>query len=456
MAGIQAGGVGSGLDINGLVTQLVTAEGAARAGRITRHEVAVTTKVSALGSLKGALAVFKGALEPLRTLETFQTRSVVSEDTKRFTATATSTAVAGNYQVEVVHLASAHQIASDGYSGGAATPIGTGTLTISVGTSSFDVTIGGEGTLEDVRKAINAATDNTGVQATLLNSVDGTSLVLTSSKTGANHAIKVVASGGGLADLDYDPAGVMNLKEKREALNSLAHVSGFDVESETNVIEDAIEGVTITLLKAEVGAEFSLDVAVDTSAIVARVQKFVTEYNNLRTQLGKLGSYNAETKAAGPLLGDTLLRGVEDQVRRGLTDPVPGLTGNYTALSSLGIKTSATGALELDTGKLTAAVKADPAAVAQLFGSETGVAGRLYKQVEMRLATGADIESRNKRLSSELKDIAKDKEALTLRLQQIEARYRKQFTALDSLLSKMQSTSSYLAQQLASSAKIGG
>jgi flagellar hook-associated protein 2 len=458
MAGIQASGVGSGLDINSLVTQLVSAENASRSAPILRRETAATTKISALGTLKGALSAFKGALTPLRNLEVFSARKATSADTDRFTVSASSAAAAGSYDVEVLNLASAHRLASNPYLDGADTAIGYGSLAITVGEDSFDVEIPQDAnTLEDIRDAINNAPDNSGVQATLLNGTEGTRLILTSRKTGAEHAIKIVASGGdgGLAALDYDPAGTMNLIEKDQAKDALVKISGFEVSSSTNVIDDAVEGVTINLLKAEVGVKTTLNVSFDTASVTTRIQSFVTEYNNMQTQLAKLGSYDAASKTAGPLLGDSLLRGIEQDMRRGLTNPVSGLTGDYSVLASVGITTTASGSLELDTAKLTKALDSDPDAVAHLFGSENGVAARLFDQVDARLASGSDLDSRDTSLKRDLDQIADDKEALALRMEQIEARYRKQFTALDSLLSQLQTTSSYLAQQLASVPKAG-
>jgi flagellar hook-associated protein 2 len=458
MAGIQASGVGSGLDINGLVTQLVSAENASRSAPIVRRETAATTKISALGALKGALSTFKGALTPLRNLEVFAARKATSADITRFTATASSKAAAGSYDVEVIRLASAHRLASAPHLTGAGTEIGYGSLEITVGEDSFDVEIAPDAnTLEDIRDAINKSSDNTGVQATLLTGTEGTRLILTARKTGADHAIKIVASGGdgGLAALSYDPDGVMNLQEKDPAQDASLKISGFPVESSTNVVDDAIEGVTINLLKAEEGKEFTLDVSFDAASVTTRIQSFVTEYNNMQAQLTRLGNYDAATKTAGPLLGDSLLRSVQQDMRNGLTNPVSGLNGDYTALASVGITTTVSGTLELDTAKLNKALADDPDAVAHLFGSENGVAARLYAQVDARLQSGSDLDSRNTTLKRQVEDISREKEALALRMEQVEARYRKQFTALDSLLSQLQSTSSYLSQQLSNLPKAG-
>ena len=280
-------------------------------------------------------------------------RKATSADATRFTATASSAAAAGSYDIEVINLASAHRLASIPYLSGAETEIGYGSLEITVGEDSFDVEIAQDAnTLEDIRDAINDASDNTGVQATLLNGTEGTRLILTSRKTGAEHAIKVVASGGdgGLATvLNYDPDGAMNMVQKDEAKDASLKISGFPVSSSTNAISDAIEGVTINLLKAEEGAEFTLNVSFDTANVTTRIQNFVTEYNNMQAQLTKLGNYDAASKTAGPLLGDSLLRSIQQDMRRGLTNPVTGMTSDYTVLASIGITTTATGTLQLDT-----------------------------------------------------------------------------------------------------------
>ncbi len=306
--------------------------------------------------------------------------------------------------------------------------VGYGSLTISVGTKTFTVNIDqNAATLDDVRNAINSAADNTGVQATLLNTAGGSRLVLTSNATGASNVIKVAASGGdgGLNKLTYDPLAppvppAPGLQQLVPAQNAQIRVATFDIESTTNVFEDAIDGVTITAVAESQGEEIALEVAFDKSGVQARIQKFVTEYNSMQAQLAKLGSYNAETKAAGPLLGDSLLRAIETETRRAISNPVAGLSGPYTTLAGLGITTNATGALQVDAAKLTKALDTDPEGVADLFGAEGGVAARLFSQLEDRLATDGDIEGRNTGLKGELKDIERDKQAFNLRMAQVE------------------------------------
>mgnify|MGYP000532835285 CR=1 FL=1 len=208
--------------------------------------------------------------------------------------------------------------------GGSAATVGYGSLAISVGDKTFNVTIDQDAaTLDDIRNAINSATDNTGVQATLLNTAGGSRLILTANATGESSAIKVVASGGdgNLNKLNYDPLSppvppAPGLKQLVPAQNAQIRVATFDIESETNVFENAIDGVTITAVAESEGEEVALDVAFDKSTVQTRIQKFVTEYNSMQAQLAKLGSYNAETKTGGPLLGDSLLRAIESEADR--------------------------------------------------------------------------------------------------------------------------------------------
>jgi flagellar hook-associated protein 2 len=168
----------------------------------------------------------------------------------------------------------------------------------------------------------------------------------------------------------------------------------------------------------------------------------------LARQFSTLGGYNAATRVGGPLQGDAMLVGISAQVRRIISDPVPGATGSYRTLASLGITTAVDGSLQLDAAKFQKAQADDPQAVSQIFGGEDGVAVRLGAFVDARLSSAGEIATRNANLATSQKDLERQREALDARMELIQARYLKQFTALDSLLSQLQSTSTYLTQQL--------
>jgi flagellar hook-associated protein 2 len=452
MASVQSSGVN--LDVQGLVAKLVSADRAKDDARIARQETTLTVQLSGVGSLKGALSAFQSSLTALKTLGTFSPRATSTSDATYFTATASTSAAPGSYEVEVVALAKAHQLASDPIVGGATGVVGTGTLAITVGANTFNVEIDStNNTVGGIRDAINKATGNTGVQATLVNGQTGAKLVLTSTTSGAAGAIKVAQSGGdgGLAQLQYDPSGTMNLDEIRLAQDAHIIIAGTDVYSSTNSITSAIDGLTLNLKAAETvpGTKVTLTVTNDTAAVQKNVEAFVTAFNKMQETFAGLRAVDTTKKTTGPLFGDSLLRSVEDQVRSALSNPVSGVTGNYTSLASIGITRQLDGKLALDSTKFNAAMTAGNSNVANVFASDNGIAARLSKYLDTQLATGASFDFRNTSIQSSLKDVAKQKEALDIRMRAVQARYQKQFTALDSLLTNMQQTSSYLTQQLA-------
>jgi flagellar hook-associated protein 2 len=459
VAGLSVSGIGSGLDVNSLVTQLVAAERAPNDDRISRREIKVTTQISALGTLRGALSTFKSALETLKGATGFEPRKATVSDDDFFSATVGTSAAPGTYDIEVVDLAKAHQLSSTYYASGPTAVVGTGTLTITSGGNTFNITIDDTNkTLAGIRSAINSATGNTSVQATLIHEEDGTHLVVTARKTGEANGIEISTTGGdgGLNALVYDADGAQNMDETQPNQDAHIRIAGFDHYSTTNTVTGAIDDVTLTLKKAEENTFLSLDISNDDAEVMNRVKAFVTAYNTMYTAMAKLRSFNAETKVAGPLLGDSMLNGIEEQIRRGLTDNVNGLTGTYRSLASLGITKQVDGTLKLDETKFKTALAADRTAVTQVFNSTDGVAVRLFGRIDKHLAADGDVTARDGSLKKSMELITKDKTALDERMVSVEARYRKQFLALDSLLSRMNSTSSYLASQLSSLPKPGG
>ncbi|MET0661486.1 MAG: flagellar filament capping protein FliD, partial [Steroidobacteraceae bacterium] len=374
---------------------------------------------------------------------------------------ATSAAAPSRYDLEVEHLATAHQLSSKpGFADGPTAVVGTGTLTIGIGSTSVDIVIdSAHQTLADIRTAINAQSGDKGVRATIVTGSDGAHLVLSSTKTGAANVIKVTQTGNaGLEKLVYDRAGgqTANYDQLREAENASIRIATFQKTSPNNTITDAIEGVTLNLLDTtEEGDTVSVDIAYDNGGVEDKVRKFVDAYNSLKSTITALSGYNKDTEKAGPLLGDALLRSVDSDIRRGLVDPVTAVTGDYKTLASIGITTNKDGTLTLDSSKLQTALKADFSGVSAIFSSENGIAARLYTKASDRLAGTAELANRNKGLDAQTKELKKESVALETRLATIEARYRKQFTALDGLLLGMQTTSNYLQQQLANLPKIG-
>jgi flagellar hook-associated protein 2 len=449
---------GSQIDVQGLVQQLVAAERAPLDKQISRESGRVTTQISAVGTLMGTMSTFRSALSSLKTIDVFSTRKAVSGDDKVFTATAGATAVAGNYSIEVEKLAKAHQLSSSPFAQGSAHVVGTGTLTLSLGDKSFSLTIDdSNSTLAGIRDAINSASNNPGVRATLVQGTSGARLVLSSASTGAANDIEVAQSGGngGLAALVYNSGATTNYTQLTPAQDAIVNIANAKKTSATNVIEGAIDGVTLTLTGQSVAAATTnLAISYDSASVTTRINNFVNAYNTLAAQIKNLRGYDPTTKTAGPMLGDSLLSGIEGQMRRALSDAVPAAGDTYQTLASIGITTQADGTLKVDNTKLQKALSTDFTAVGKLFGSEQGVAAKLFAQADERLKNGGALDTRSKNLVDAQKKIIDHKDDVDARMAVLQKAYVAQFTRLDTLLSHLQVTSSYLSQQIESLANM--
>ena len=456
MATISSTGIGSGLDIDSLVSKLVAAEKSAGQTRIDNKKTTLTQQFSAMATLMGGMSAFQASLNSLVTSSSFTSRNVTLSDDAAFTAKAASAAAAGSYDVQVEQLAKAAQLGSQAFAT-AGTKVGTGTLTISVGASSFNIdVVDGANSVANIRDAINKSAANTGVQASLLTDVNGTHLVLTSQKTGANHALKVTTSGGdgGLSKLVYDPSGTKNMEVRSEAKDAIVFVSGYEIHSDSNTVSNAIEGVTLTL-KAPTDEDTSvqLNVARDDAAIQDAAKKFVDSYNSLASTIKSLGKYDVSTQTGGPLLGDAMLRNIDSQVRKMISSPVAGVTGSYTTLASLGITTQADGSLKLDPVRFNAALQANPGAVSDIFTSDNGVTVKLADFMGSKTSSTGEVTTRSSDITDTLVDLKDQQDALDARMKVIQDRYYKQFNALDSLLAQLNNTATSLDGWLGTNSK---
>jgi len=454
MGTIFSSGVGSGLDVAGLVSQLVAAEGAPASARYDREEASLQAELSAFGSLRSSLDELRSALGSLKDLESFRGRAVTQSGTDFLSASATSSSVPGSYDIEVELLASAHRLASDPFVT-SDTVVGTGTLTVTAGSGgAFALTIDDtNNTLAGIRDAINDADNNTGVLATIINGVDGSRLVLTASNTGLTNPITVTQTGGdgGLVPLVYDPLNLItNLTEVDPAQDARILINGFAVESASNSVSGAIDGLDIELLAANLPGETTgLTVSYDQSGAREAVTQLVDAYNAFLDATSELASFDPEAQTRGPLFGDTTLRTLQFQLRQELTAAVAELTGPFDNLVDIGITTDLEGRLSLDAAKLDAAFVADFDAVGVLFSDETqGIAKRLDARIEPYLAGGGLLDARTDGINASIELIGERRETLNTRLIAVEERLFRQFNALDTLLAELQSTSGFLTQQL--------
>lgn len=448
---ITATGLGSGIDVSSLVDQLVSAERQPVATRLATQEARATAQLTGIGRLKSALSSFKTAVDNLADIDKFQQRIATVSDEERVAATATAAAEPASYEVEVLALASAHRLVSGPFASTGAV-VGEGQLLIGSGASSMQIEItSGNNTLAGIRDAINASTNNPGVRASIVTGADGAHLVLSAANPGAANAITIdaVAAGSPLEALEFGAGTTNALTENSAAADASVRIDGVLVASAGNSIEDAIGGVTIDLLQAEAGAVVTLDIDYDTETAKQSVAKFVDAYNAVVSTINELTAYNVDTGSAGALLGDAATRSVKNALREALGRAVGGTSDPFRTLAEIGITTGTNGTLSLDSAKLGNAIDADFDAVGRVLADEdAGIAVRMQAIVEDFLAGNGRLGTRETTLKARLDDISERRTELDARMELLRKRYQKQFNALDSLVSQLNQTSTYLTQQI--------
>jgi len=468
---IISGSTNSSMDVSSLVTALVNAKISGQAATLAAEQSLDNTEISAYGALSAALSALQASLGTLSdgtTLGDFT--ATASGD--GITASAGSGAVAGAYSVDVTQIASAQVLRSEGVAADRA--LGTGTLTLSVGGASTTISIdSSNNTVAGIAAAINSASDNPGVTASVVNGSDGAHLVLHSSETGASNVISVsvnqttAASGTGATLADFavassagsqtsGPAGQSSISpatgawtQTTAAQDAYLTIDGTPVTSATNTVSTALSGVTLTLTAASVdmdgtGAQ-TLDIAQDTGSQADAINQFVTLYNTLVTTMGTLTSFTQGASSQGVLLGDSTTNLIQNQLASIVASGVKsGATS--TSLAAIGITLQADGTLSVDSDKLNDALANDQSTIATLFNSTTGVAAQLDDSITGYLSPTGAIATRTNALNDDLTNLASQQTSLTDYQTQLTSMYNAQFTALNTLMATMNNNAQYLTQ----------
>ncbi|MGB5651328.1 MAG: flagellar filament capping protein FliD [Sedimenticolaceae bacterium] len=444
---ITAAGVGSGLDIENIVSQLMTLE---RQPLVAiQGQVSVTqAKISSYGTLKSAVSAFQDAMKDLSTRDAFRKFTSTSSDEAVMTATADADAAAGMYNIDVTRLAQNHKFGSNEFADTATIGGGAGdALTLTVGTETASIDLSAAQNLEGVRDAINSASDNPGVTATILNTGGGNQrLILTAEESGYESRVQLGFGGSinagtfGFTTTNQDSSGAA-LTDLTQ-LDASYSVDGFALTSASNNISSALDGLTLEL-KGE--GSSTLVLARDNESIQESAKAFVDAYNNVLSTI--------DTLRGEGLSGDSALSSIVRSMRNTLNTQPVGLTGSFTALSQIGIKTNKdSGQLEINDGDFADALDTDFASVAQVFShDDQGFAFRFDKMADYFLESDGLLDGRvdgfNKRIRS-----LEDKEAsMERRLELKEIAMRAQYSALDTLVGSLQSTSAFLLQNFSTS-----
>jgi flagellar hook-associated protein 2 len=442
---ISSAGIGSGLDIPSIVSQLMAIESQPLIN-LQNKQIEYEAQISAFGQLRSSMASFQKEMENLGTISTLDLYKTTSADDGVITASAESGADVGNYGIEVVRTADYHKMDSneaadtDTFGGIAGDSVSVQLGSDPADTVSIDLTTAK--TLAEIRDVINDDAGNPGVTATIIGGNGGNQkLILTSDSTGEASAMSV--SYGGAVDLGLttlnDIGGDLSL------LDSEINVDGYNITRSTNTIDDVITGVTLNLQSADPGNTHSVNVERDNSAVSSRIQAFADAYDSLRAEI--------QIQRSGQLDSDSVLLSLERQLQNVLNEAATSSAFSY--LTEVGVTMDRDGTMTVDTTRLDAALQDNFDDVAQLFAAEDdGFASRFYNLADGWLASDGIIETRTDGLNDRIDGLIDDQISERRNLEVIEARYQAEFTTLDVLIGQLTATSDYLTSQLAALPKI--
>lgn len=435
MATISSLGVGSGIDAESIVSKLMTLEQQPLTALKTK-ETAVNTKISAYGSVSSLLDTLTTSLNKFKTTSGFAAYTATSSKEDVLTATASSTAGAGTYDIKVSRLATAHKLSTTIAGGSISTTIGSGSLGITVGTgSTVTVTAGAGATLGDWRDAINQA--NAGVTASIVNTSAGAVLTMTANDSGKAITLNQTSA----------PASLQAAFSTITAAQTAQYtIDGLDIESASNTDTTAIPGVTLNLKSVKTDVATTLTIGRNSSTTADAVKQFVSDYNALNSKIKSLTAYDSTNKKGNALTGDATVRNIQSQLTTLMGSSLSGTSGTYSRLADLGISYQKDGSLAVDSTKLDKAISTDFSSVSSVLTTYGTAMSDLTTGITK---SGGILSQKTDSLNLVIKDYKARQDTLQLRLTAIEKRYRAQFSSLDTLVAGMQTTSTYLTQQLA-------
>lgn len=436
---ILSGATKSTLDVNSLVSALVTAKTAAQATTLANQQSSDNTTLSAIGQMKSSLTALQNSLTGLSDGSIFSQLGATMSGAG-ITATTSTGAAAGSYSINVQQIATANQISSGAYAANAT--LGTGTLTVGVGASSMTVNLDStNNTLAGLASAINASTSNPGVTASVVTATDGQHLVLTSTQTGAANTVTLSAGAG--VNTGLNTASFTQVTAGQDAKLT---ISGNALTSASNNVTGAMTGVTLSLTSAAVGTTQTLSVATNNSAITTAVQNFANAYNGWVSTQKSLSSYDASSSTAGPLLGDAMLNSAVNGIASIMASGVT-VGGTTYSMAQIGLNLNNDGTLNFSSSTLQSALTASPTMVQNVFNGTNGIGLQLSTFINSYTeSTVGQIDQRSASINTDLTSLTQQQSSLTAYQQSLTDQYNAQFTALNNLMTQMQNNTSYLNQ----------
>ena len=470
---ISSAGIGSGLDVNSIVTQLMNVE-KLPLQNLQSAASTMQTQLSAFGQVQSLVSALHDSMAPLLASSSYSLTTSSSSDSASVSVGSSASATAGSYAVSVTSLAASQVVVSaSGQFTDANATVGSGTLTLrqgswdanrtsfspATGSSDVSVAISSGDTLAGIRDKINAA--NAGVTASIVIDANGARLALQSTSTGAASGFRLTvadddgnsADSSGLSRLAFDPAsGAAQMTLTQTAANAQATVNGISVSSATNQLSDVVQGMSFSLNKLTT-SPVSISVTRNTDALKTMVSSVVSAYNALAQTLTQATAYNPTTKQAALLQGNATAQGIQNQMRS-LVSGGALASSVFSTLSTVGVEYQKDGTLKVNDTKLTAAVGNLSELQKALTRSDgagantNGFITRLSAWTDGLLASTGTLPNQTHSIQARIDANSKDQARLNTKLALVEQRMRAQYTALDSTMSNANALSKYVTQQI--------
>ena len=461
MASISSPGMGSGLDISGIVTKLVALERQPLV-QLQKAASSMQSRLSLYGQVKSQLSNLEDAANKLGSADGWTGMTVSSSNPAAISATAVSGSAAASFSVEVTRLASRQVSVVAPATAGAA--LGSGQLTlqqgswatgvfVSAGGPAVNITIDSGNTLAAIAGKINSA--GAGVEAMVVQAAEGERLVLRSTQTGAASGFDVsltsTGSDEGQGTTPYTGLSFTPPSAAQQAQDARFVVDGLVFTSASNKVTNALPGVSLQLTQVTT-TPVEIKLAQDKEAVKKNIQALVDAYNTVNSTLANAMKYNADTKSAAPLQGDSTATGLQNAMRGLMRADLVGQP--FVRLQDLGISLQLNGSLVVNSSKLDAALD-KPADLKQFFSTSTagqprGLGLQVADFVKGALASDGRVTVRTDALQAGIKRNSSDQDRVNVRAERTQARLYEVYNAMDSKVGKLNAISSYVSQQLSS------
>ena len=457
MVAITSAGAGSGIDMESIISASVSAKRSQLQQPVVKQQVAAQTTLSGVGQLKSAISTFTSVLDDLSAAGAFNKRKVTitqSTDDPILKVETKTGASNGQYNITVNKLAKTSR--QEGIFDSSTTALATtdGQLTFSAGGKQFTVDVKAGDTLQNIRKSINANGDNFGLSANIINTSDGKAkLVIDSGVSGDGKDLSITSSN---AELNIFATGAVGTKmtQTQQASSAEINVDGNVLKNDTNIFDDSVQDLKITLLRTSdkdtTGNVLSnkVEISTDKTAIQSMVQKFIDGYNTLVKSTTGLGQRNTivagvNQNDGGALAGDSTTRIIQNYLNNSVST-ASSISSSFSTIFELGVKMDNKGVLSLDSSKFSDALDKNYDQVVALFGGSKGVAGSLSAGLKEYTKTGGLLSQRQDALNSDLRAITQKQSDITAQMTKYEATLRTQYGNLDSIITKMNKSASYL------------